>query len=379
MLATVESVANFIRAMGTRLPDPLIYENVREVAGVIARYHPWDWLRTEGQITAVADYTTGTVSVTQGDTAVTFAGSTLTAAMITRHFQAGGTDGTNGRWYQFRSINTGAGTAVLMDPYEDTTNATATFCIRQRYYRLPPDFYKAEVGKESTGSNCVFWESRENFERDWGQISAAGTTYCIVPAGVSRTVLYNTGTFAITQGGTTVTITTGVVNQARDLNRRFRAPQFPILGDFTIVGVSEGGNTYTLDRPWVEQDVSGQAIYQVDPPGEPMVELYPAPSDGNASVHFYYYRTPPPLAIQTDYPTWPAEMNELWKQAALLRCFAPKPSDFEGEFGILMQNFMKRQGFEQNEIIPAGKWGIKRRPVTILPYNFAPYNPWGGR
>jgi hypothetical protein len=379
MRATVQTVYNFVQAHSPRLTDTLVLEHVREVPSMIARFHDWDWLRTTGQITAVADYTTGTVAVSQGSTAVTFTGATLTNAMITRHFQAGATDGSAGRWYQFRSINTGAGTAVLVDPYEGDTDADATFCIRQRYYRLPPDFRKAEVGKESSGHMVVFWHDRAQFEAQWSTISASGQVMCVVPAVASPTTLYDTGTFAATTGSPTITIATGVVNEARDRGRRFVAPQFPWLGDFTIIAVSEGGNTYTLDRNWNEMTVSGQGFYQVDPSGEPQVELFPAPSSGNSSVQFYYYRNPPALYQQTDYPTWPAEMNEVWKQAALLRCFAPKPSDFEAEFGVLMSSFMRRQGFQSNVLIRAGKWGIGTSlPVTNLPWNF-PATPLSGR
>lgn len=364
MLATVESVTRYVTQMGSRLPEDLIRNNAREMAAVIARYHPWDYRSTEGQITAVADYTTGTVAVTQGAKALTFTGSTLTAAMITRHIQM---DGTAGRWYQFRSIDTAAGTAVLMDPYEGATITAGAITIRQRYYRLPPDFDKEDVSKESAGNKVVWWKTRREFERDWGTISASGQTYNLVPAGASRTVLYSTGTFTAIQASTTITIATGTPLEARDLNRRFRAPLFPHLGDFEIVAVS--GAVYTLDRAWSEIGVSTQ-IYQVDPIGEPMIEAYPAPGGGNSSIRFYYFRVPPPLFLETDYPTWPAEMNEVWKEVTLLRCFAPKPSDFEAEFGVLMGNFMKRQGLVANEVVPSGRWGMRNRAGSNLPWNF---------
>jgi len=379
MLATTESVHDFVVASGCRLSADLIRANAREMHTTICRFHPWDFLKTEGQITTIADYVTGTVAITQGDTAVTFTGSTPIASMITRFIQPGATDGSNGRWYGFRSINTGAGTAVLLDPWEGATVTAATFCIRQRYYRPPPDFDKAEVAKETSGNQVVWWKSREQFEREYSQSSASGQVWHLVPAPASRVVLYNTGTFAITQGTATVTITTGVVNSIRDKGRRFRAPQFPQLGDFTILDVSEGLNTYTLDRNWSEMTVAGQGIYQVDPIGEKQIELYPNPSTGNSSIHFNYFRVPPPLCVETDYPVWPAEMNDVWKQATLLRCFAPKPSDFEAEFQILMRNFMKRQGEQSNEVIPAGRWGMNRRGGSNFPSNFQPWSAWGGR
>jgi len=234
MLTTLNSNVQYARLMGSKLSDKIMLEMANDLYIRICRYAPWGFREVEGQIGTVADYTTGTVAITQGETTVTFTGSTLIPAMITRHFQVE----NDLRWYQFRSINTGAGTAVLMDPYEGTTVTTATFTIRQRYYRLPPDFDKSVVAKETAGMQVVYFETREMFERYWSQIVASGQIQCIVPAGVSTVDLYNTGTAAATNASATITITTGTVNSIRDKYRRFRMPLFPKAGDFTIIDVS---------------------------------------------------------------------------------------------------------------------------------------------
>jgi len=72
-----------------------------------------------------SDYTTGTVAITALGTTVTFTGSTLTAAMAGRWLKPA----TDGNWYQIQSVNTGAGTAVLLMPYQGTTVTTDTFTI----------------------------------------------------------------------------------------------------------------------------------------------------------------------------------------------------------------------------------------------------------
>lgn len=371
MLASIEDVKRYCILRGSRMDENFILDEARQCYTDIERYHTWEHRRSEGQIAAVADYVTGTAAVTQGLKAVTFSGSTLTAAMIDRHLQL---DGTSGRWYTFASINTGAGTAVLDDPYEGSTVTAASITIRKRYYRLPPDFDKAEVAKETGGNKVIFWQTRAEFEANWSQISASGQVWNIVPAGASRKVLYNTGTVTMTQGSTTATIATGTPLAARDDTRRFRVPLFPKQGDFTIISTS--GADYTLDRAWTDITVSAQQ-YQIDPVGEPMVELYPAPGGGNSSVHFYYYRVPNPLFVQTDYPTWPAEMNDLWKEATFIRCSGMKPSDVNTELDLLMTGFMRRQGYVANEVVLAGRWGMNRKPQgSGLPWNYAPYSWW---
>lgn len=377
MLASVQSVVDYTMQMtGGRLGRPFVLDIAREQYTTISRWHTWDWRYMEGQIDAVADYTTGTVSVTQGSTAVTFSGATLTAAMITRHFQA---SGTAGRWYQFYSINTVAGTAVLLNPYEGTDNATATFTIRQRYYRLPPDFDKAAVAKETGGNQVIWWRNREDFERIWPTISATGQVWNLIDAGRSRTVLYNTGTVTMTYNSAVVTGASTVFLQARDQNRRFRLPLYPKVGDFKIYNV-DSTTQVTLDRPWPMPTTGASQVYQIDPIGEPMVELFPAPAAGNSSVMFYYYAVPVPVYNEVDMAVWPVEMNQVWKSATVLRCSTNDPDVYMEKMSSLMAEYMKRTGMEANKVIPAGYWGIGLTPPgSNLDWRFAPYQILGGR
>lgn len=375
MLANVQTVAKYVQAMGSRLAFPLLLDMSRETATQIERYASWDHRYMESQITAVADYTTGTVAVTQGSTAITFTGATLTAAMITRHFQA---SGTGGRWYTFYSINTGAGTAVLNEPYEGTTDALAEYVIRQRFYRLPPDFDKAAVCKETSGNQVTRWWNREDFEAAYPTISATGQVWNLIFAGVSRTVLYNTGTVTLTLNSATVTGSGTTFLQARDAGRRFRPLLHPDVGDFMVYIVNSGTELF-LDRPWPKATCSAQ-IYNIDPIGEPMVELFPAPSAGNSSVQIYYYRVPPPLFNEIDYPAWPMEMNQVWKDATVLRSMTNDPDVWEAKFNGLMGAFMKRTGMEANRVVAAVAWGCGvGQNQSNLPWNFAPYSIARGR
>lgn len=365
----------YAQAMKSTLGETIMLEMSRELYLKIERYAPWEHREVEGQIATVADYATGTVAITQGATTATFTGSTLIAAMITRHFQVE----DDNRWYQFRSINTGAGTAELMDPYEGTTVTTASFTIRQRYYRLPPDFDKSVVAKETQGMQVVYWETRAMFERYWSQIEASGQIQSIVPAGVTTVDLYNTGTAAVSNAGTTVTITTGVVNSIRDKYRRFRMPMFPKCGDFTIIDVSEGGNTYTIDRAWPDKTVTGQ-LFKVDPIGERLVEFFPAPTEGYSSVRFFYHRIPPPLFLDTDTPKgWDTALFDVWKEALVLRCATNDPDVFRVKFNTLMESFMGMNGMETDKIVGPAVFGRGGVTGSNLPWNFAPFTFWGRR
>ena len=375
MLANVQTVARYAQQSGAKQSPSMLLDIARETAMQIERYATWDHRLMEGQIAAVADYSTGTCSITQGSTALTFTGATLTQAMITRHWQP---SGTGGRWYQFSSINEGAGTAVLLDPFEGSDLSLASYTIRQRYYRLPPDFDKAAIQKETTGNQVVRWWNREDFEAAYPTISATGQVWNLIFAGSSRTVLYNTGTVTLTLNSASVTGSGTSFLQARDLGRRFRPLLHPEMGDFTISAVG-GTTSLTLDRAWTKGTCSAQ-LYQIDPIGEMMVEPFPSPAAGNSSIHFYYYAVPPPLFLEIDQPRWPMEMNQVWKDATVLRCMTQDPDIWESKFSALMGAFMKRTGLEANRVVPSLPWGVgPGGNRSNLPWNWQPYSIISGR
>lgn len=88
-----------------------------------------------------ADYTTGTVAVTNNSTVVTGTGTTFTAAMIGRYIKVGGTG--DRYWYRIASF-TNATTIGIEVPYAGLTVAGQTFTIGQMS-PLPENHDKAPV------------------------------------------------------------------------------------------------------------------------------------------------------------------------------------------------------------------------------------------
>lgn len=94
---------------------------------------PWSWLLKEGAITTVAEYSTGTVSLTQGSATVTGSGTTFTSAMVGRRFRS--SDGT-----QYTISAYVSGTQVtLSTAYAGSSVSGAAYRIYQDVYSLPSD------------------------------------------------------------------------------------------------------------------------------------------------------------------------------------------------------------------------------------------------
>lgn len=106
----------------------------------IAYAYPWDSMRDDQTVTTVAPYSTGTVAVTNGSTGITFTGATLTSGMAGRKFALS----IGAPFYRIASVNTGAGTAVLADAYQEETDASTTFSIFQDEYDLAATTHSVE-------------------------------------------------------------------------------------------------------------------------------------------------------------------------------------------------------------------------------------------
>lgn len=94
-----------------------------------------DWQRSEiqGVLQTVAPYEVGTVSLTNGSSAVTGTGTTFTSAMTGRQFCVAG----RSEVYEFTYVSGTTGT--LDRTYEGDTNAEAAYSIEQAVYTMPSE------------------------------------------------------------------------------------------------------------------------------------------------------------------------------------------------------------------------------------------------
>lgn len=103
--------------------------------GLEIRFEPKHTAMTE------SDYTTGTLTVTNGSTAITGASTTFTAGMAGRWLQV--TDGTDGNWYKIASYGS-ATTLTLENYYQGLSGSSKTYRIGQ-VMDLPEEYQEAPV------------------------------------------------------------------------------------------------------------------------------------------------------------------------------------------------------------------------------------------
>lgn len=108
-----------------------INQTVQDVSG---RW-PWKWLERRQMIQTVADQTDGTVSITNGATAVTGVGTAFVADdAYNSYIQFEG----NSDWYLITARS--SGTAITIDQaFGQTTLSGATYTVRRVYYALGND------------------------------------------------------------------------------------------------------------------------------------------------------------------------------------------------------------------------------------------------
>lgn len=110
----------------------MVNEAVQDVATVF----PWSWLEKEWQVTTIASYSTGTVTVTNNSTAVTGSGTTWISNHVGGHIRVADGD----HYYRISAV--GSATTITLDTaYVGTTASGATYEIYKDEYDLGTDVW----------------------------------------------------------------------------------------------------------------------------------------------------------------------------------------------------------------------------------------------
>lgn len=187
----------------------------------------WPWTEKTTTIVTTPNYTTGSVTVTQGLRTVTGIGTTFTSAMIGRFLKLERED----QMYEILDVPNGL-TLTLVDSYIGTSGSSLSYRIYRRYYELPPDC--------PFGGNMVVWSwprrgvplRFRNFDDTFRLNFITGVPFAWTWHGINRRLsTYNTGTVSVTVNDKTLT----------GVSTLFLGNVFP--GSRIIIGI----NTYNIE------------------------------------------------------------------------------------------------------------------------------------
>jgi len=115
--------------------DNLLLDLINDVVERVWAYHDWSYYFTPKRLVTVTPYETGTISVTNGSTAVVGTSTAWTSDHVGGFLDIEGSQDS----YAIKEV-TDANNIVLDSVFTDTTNASATYVIRQARVSVPSDF-----------------------------------------------------------------------------------------------------------------------------------------------------------------------------------------------------------------------------------------------
>jgi len=125
--------------------DTRIKEWINQAYQEVSSFYEWPWLIKEDIIQTVAEITTGTVSVTNGSTAIVFSSAPTISVQSQFDFQVD----SDQEWYNIASHTAASVNATLNVPYLKTTDGTATYKLRKVRYSLPTDFDRVQFMRQT--------------------------------------------------------------------------------------------------------------------------------------------------------------------------------------------------------------------------------------
>ncbi len=271
----------------------------------VFEYHDFPYyIQDKGVINTVATYETGTVNVANASTALTFSGSTLTSGMAGRKIRFSG----GNPYYRILSVNTGAGTAVLEQAYQGTTDTAATFTIYKDEFRLASDVDKYKIMRQSQNSVVLFDTHPTGFDELYPMPQSYADPIRSLMIG-TKLDIYTTGT--VSASGHTIT---GDGDCDWDTVEGLgRMTNIRIGNDvYTIKSVDSATQITTYETL---TEVSAGTSYEITL-NNLVVQLHSIPNSARL-LYYRYFRIPDVLTNDYDIPDMPHSFHWILMYGAL--------------------------------------------------------------
>jgi len=293
-------------------------------------------LMTDGFITTVAPYTTGTANVTNGLTSVSGTTTVWTAAMVGRKIRFG----SDTAWYRIatRSGNTAI---TLESAYQGTTNTLATYEIYKDEYKLPADMDVYKVMRQIENGVAIVDIENTAFDLALPMPTASGDPRYSILVG-SKLDTYATGTVSITVNLSVVTGSSTLWTSQDGLGKGSKITIGVYV--YTVKSVDSDTQITIYENATVTATDSTYTI-SLD---NYIIQFEPYP-DAARNIYFKYQRLPYPLVDDVDVPDLPDQWHHILITAGLIWAWETKDKAeskiHETLFGNQVQEMWRRIGY----------------------------------
>ena len=294
------------------------------------------YLMTNGVITTVAPYETGTVTVANGSKTVTGDGTTFTAGMVGRKIRIE-SENAYYRIAAFVSV-----TEVTLEVvYQGSETSGCTYSIFKDEYKLPADLDFYKVLRQIENSTAMVGIEASAFDIYEPTPQSQGSPNFEILAGTTLDT-YSTGTLSGTVNTSTLTGSTTVWTGVEGLGNGTRIT----IGTVVYTVKSVDSNTQITIYEKLTSSVSGSA-YSVSLDNY-IIQFFNIP-DAAENIYFRYQRIPAPLINDQDVPDFPDKYHYVFVTAGLIWAWMTKDKDEatkqEALFEAQIRAVWKRIGF----------------------------------
>lgn len=271
----------------------------------------WSFLKKGGVVSSVAEYTTGTVAVTNGSTTITGTGTTFTSSMVGYRFKLSSDD----RSYKISGF-TSTTVVTIESAYEGDTASGKTFQIVKDTFNLskwvssPSRIYSFNNPNQGVKLTFLSLSDKQALYPNYSDI---GTPEFYTPVGRVRTN-YTTGTVSGTSASKTLTgsstaWTTSNIEQFDQIQ----------IGDYAYTVNSVNSDTSITIFESLITTVAALTTYTAVM-DRYQVELYPMPQYVRG-YPFIAQTMVPKLENSYDVPTIPEQYHHILVKGALVKTY----------------------------------------------------------
>jgi len=269
------------------------------------------YLMTDGSITTVAPYETGTVTVTNNSKTVTGSGTTFTAAMVGRKFRASGDNA-----YYIIAAYVSATEITLEVVYQGTTTSGSNYSIFKDEYRLPADLDSYKVLRQIENNEILTDLEKTAFDLYSPSPVSTGRPRFSILVG-TKLDTYSTGTISGTVNLSVITGSSTAWTSVEGLGRGSRIT----VGSVVYTVKSVNSDTSLTIYETISSTFSDSA-YSISLDNY-IIQLSHIPSVIE-NIYFKYQRQAFPLINDQDIPDLPEKYHHILIVAGLIWAWATK-------------------------------------------------------